>query len=123
MTKPIDEMVAVFGGTGLWADEDEIRAALEAVLAIAERQWQERIAEAFQRGWWRGQHQLCPRCGVELAQEVAEEERHRYLSTGCLHGDHPYCQGETGSVGVKTPAQCKFCSAPCVCPCHQDGAS
>ena len=52
---------------------------------------------------------------------------HLYLSTGCLHGDvllpdgqtgHAYCQGETGAVGAKTPAVCKFCAAPCQCPCH-----
>lgn len=52
---------------------------------------------------------------------------HVYLSTGCLHGDmrlpdgrtgHEYCQGETGAVGAKTPAVCKFCKAPCQCECH-----
>ena len=53
---------------------------------------------------------------------------HIYFSTGCRHGDmvlpdgrtgHEYCQGETGAVGAKTPAQCKFCAAPCRCDCHQ----
>jgi hypothetical protein len=43
---------------------------------------------------------------------------HRYLSTSCLHGDHSYCQGKTGLSGAKTPARCKFCHAPCICPCH-----
>ncbi|MFF5473375.1 hypothetical protein [Streptomyces achromogenes] len=54
---------------------------------------------------------------------------HIYLSTGCLHGDlvlpdgrtgHQYCQGDTGQAGAKSPAQCKFCATPCVCPCHQE---
>ncbi|MFJ3699548.1 hypothetical protein ACIPW9_36400 [Streptomyces sp. NPDC090052] len=47
---------------------------------------------------------------------------HWYLSTGCLHGEHAYCQGETGQAGAKTPAQCKFCAAPCQCTCHHPGA-
>lgn len=44
---------------------------------------------------------------------------HEYLSTGCLHGDHAYCQGTTGAVGAKRPAECKFCGAPCICDCHK----
>ncbi|NUR04229.1 MAG: hypothetical protein HOY79_49335 [Streptomyces sp.] len=47
---------------------------------------------------------------------------HRYLSTGCLHDQHDYCQSHTGLSGAKTPAQCKFCKAPCLCPCHQEPA-
>lgn len=43
---------------------------------------------------------------------------HVYLSTGCLHGEHTYCQSTTGSNGAKSPATCKFCTAPCVCDCH-----
>lgn len=43
---------------------------------------------------------------------------HRYLSTGCFHGDHKYCQSATGQSGEKEPARCKFCEAKCVCPCH-----
>lgn len=43
---------------------------------------------------------------------------HVYLSTGCLHGNHGYCQGKDGFVGPKMPAICKFCSAPCSCVCH-----
>ncbi|MEV8477877.1 hypothetical protein [Streptomyces sp. NPDC051173] len=45
--------------------------------------------------------------------------RHVYLSTGCLHGDHEYCNGNTGANGTKVPASCKFCAAPCQCACHQ----
>lgn len=61
---------------------------------------------------------------------------HLYLSTGCLHGKHDYCKSPRvthqplarradGMVVVdnpttmpKRPAECKFCGAPCVCPCH-----
>lgn len=44
---------------------------------------------------------------------------HVYLSTGCLHGEHWYCQSPNTSVGHnKKPATCKFCDAPCICPCH-----
>lgn len=48
----------------------------------------------------------------------AEETEHRYLSTACLHNEHGYCQADTGLSGTKTPAQCKFCAAPCQCACH-----
>lgn len=43
---------------------------------------------------------------------------HVYLSTSCLHNEHGYCQSERGVTGDKTPAQCKFCAAPCICTCH-----
>lgn len=49
----------------------------------------------------------------------AEPEPHVYLSTGCLHGDHAYCQSMTGLNGAKRPASCKKCGAKCICPCHQ----
>jgi hypothetical protein len=45
---------------------------------------------------------------------------HEYLSTGCLHGEHSYCQSWTGQSGLKTPGECKFCMAKCVCGCHQE---
>ncbi|MGH3382375.1 MAG: hypothetical protein ACRDP6_47365 [Actinoallomurus sp.] len=45
---------------------------------------------------------------------------HAYLSTSCLHGRHVYCQAATGSQGPKTPSRCKFCTAPCLCPCHEE---
>lgn len=44
---------------------------------------------------------------------------HRYLSTGCLHGDHAYCQNKQGQAGPKRPGRCKFCAAPCRCRCHR----
>ncbi|MFD8254954.1 hypothetical protein [Streptomyces werraensis] len=48
---------------------------------------------------------------------------HVYLSTGCRHGDHTYCQNHTGLSGQKTPATCKFCGAPCICGCHRPNAT
>ncbi|MFJ6073669.1 hypothetical protein ACIQFU_22980 [Streptomyces sp. NPDC093065] len=47
-------------------------------------------------------------------------DNHVYLSTGCLHGEHAYCQSHTGHSGTKTPAACKFCAAPCTCGCHTE---
>lgn len=55
--------------------------------------------------------------------EGAESGEHVYLSTGCLHGDHAYCQAKAGAVGAKTSATCKFCAAPCVCTCHGGSAA
>lgn len=55
-------------------------------------------------------------------------EEHIYLSTSCLHGDlvlpdgrtgHEYCKSEANPTGPKIPSVCKFCQAPCVCPCHK----
>jgi hypothetical protein len=45
---------------------------------------------------------------------------HVYLSTGCWHGDHDYCQSMTGLNGAKRPAECKKCRAKCICGCHTD---
>lgn len=58
---------------------------------------------------------------------MTDHTKHRYLSTGCLHGDmilpdgrtgHEYCQGDTGHAGSKRPAECKFCGTRCICDCH-----
>ncbi len=49
-----------------------------------------------------------------------EPGEHRYLSTGCLHDRHDYCQSMTGYQGEKRPGKCKFCDAACVCPCHEE---
>jgi hypothetical protein len=50
---------------------------------------------------------------------ATSNDPHIYLSTGCYHGDHAYCQAMTGLNGAKRPGLCKFCSAPCQCFCHQ----
>lgn len=61
---------------------------------------------------------------VELRAALAEPgpataaAGHAYLSTGCYHGDHTYCQSMTGLNGAKRPASCKFCQASCRCGCH-----
>lgn len=54
--------------------------------------------------------------------EIVTEGEHRYLSTGCLHGEHAYCQAMTGQQGEKRPGRCKFCDAQCVCDCHAEPA-
>lgn len=53
-----------------------------------------------------------------MATPAAGTDGHVYLSTSCLHGGHGYCAATVGAAGPKTSAQCKFCSTPCVCPCH-----
>lgn len=50
-----------------------------------------------------------------------EPHTHAYLSTGCLHGEHTYCQSMTGQQGKKRPGRCKFCDARCSCSCHGEG--
>ena len=53
-------------------------------------------------------------------RDIAAGGEHVYLSTGCLHGDHEYCKADRATVGVaKEPACCKFCTAPCICECHE----
>jgi len=46
---------------------------------------------------------------------------HEYLSTGCLHDAHEYCNLATlrADGTRKRPARCKFCDAPCICDCHR----
>lgn len=53
---------------------------------------------------------------------VAEDrtEKHVYLSTGCLHDNHEYCQSMTGIQGSKRGGKCKHCDAQCVCTCHTE---
>lgn len=73
-----------------------------------------------------GGYVTCPRIGCTepwsastlLEHPARDKGTHRYLATSCHHGKHTYCQGTTGLAGAKTPAVCKFCGAPCICPCH-----
>lgn len=37
-------------------------------------------------------------------------DRHIYLSTYCIHGNHEACR-----------LTCKTCEQPCVCGCHEEG--
>lgn len=57
---------------------------------------------------------------AELGAALRPERQgvHRYLSTGCLHGDHAYCKNMTGLNGAKRPGSCKHCGARCICGCH-----
>lgn len=79
MIKVTDEMRAAVRRRMGVPDDVEMdpwmEPAIADVLSIVERQQQEAYGEAYQAGWWRGQHQLCPRCGVELDREVAAERR------------------------------------------------
>lgn len=70
--------------------------------------------------------------------DILPDGTHNYLSTACLHGGdgHRYCvaptvtrDGDWSVIGPsyssardepKSPARCKFCSARCRCPCHQE---
>lgn len=61
---------------------------------------------------------LIGRLAVALTRLAHRLGTHWYLSTGCLHSEHGYCQGKTGKAGAKTPAKCKFCGASCQCDCH-----
>lgn len=54
----------------------------------------------------------------QKAAAATEATGHQYLSTGCLHGQHGYCQSNTGLAGAKKPSRCKWCDAHCQCPCH-----
>lgn len=55
---------------------------------------------------------------AEPGPTTTQTTGHVYLSTGCYHGDHAYCQSMTGLNGAKRPGVCKFCQAACQCECH-----
>lgn len=57
---------------------------------------------------------------IHLTRYAHRHGVHPYLSTGCLHGDHDYCQNMTGLAGAKRPGECKHCGAKCRCGCHHD---
>lgn len=61
------------------------------------------------------------RVAITAYNGYTEHTDHHYLSTGCRHGEHGYCQSNTGSQGQKRPAECKFCGSKCVCSCHTPG--
>jgi len=62
---------------------------------------------------------LAGRLATTLTRYACRRGTHHYLATSGLHSEHAYCQGATGKAGAKQPAVCKFCKAPCVCPCHR----
>lgn len=63
---------------------------------------------------------LIGRLAVALTRLAHRLGAHVYLSTSCLHEEHEYCQAQQGRAGVKNPAECKFCEAPCTCGCHKE---
>lgn len=67
---------------------------------------------------------LIGRLAVTLTRFAYRHGHHEYLSTGCLHGDHAYCQTQARRYDgtTKTAAVCKFCSAGCQCLCHHEEA-
>lgn len=114
------EVVADEGGQAgvvrlLMGQRDEAREQVRRVLALADRldtngdEPGDGIARLAAREI---------RTAVQ-GDQPAEPTGHVYLSTGCLHGEHGYCQSMTGLAGQKRPGQCKWCSARCVCSCHQ----
>lgn len=57
---------------------------------------------------------------ITMLKKLTQENGHVYLSTSCLHDKHHYCRSAVGQAGPKVPGVCKFCKAPCICPCHKD---
>ncbi|MFE9372277.1 hypothetical protein ACFYM2_21255 [Streptomyces sp. NPDC006711] len=79
------------------------------------------------------QPESCPCSALQALRARLVDERHghhAYLSTGCLHGDHSYCQTQAKRYdgSTKTAATCKFCESAddrgghCVCRCHREGS-
>ena len=58
----------------------------------------------------------------DAAADRPPADGHTYLSTGCRHGEHGYCQSHTGLSGAKKPSVCKFCGAHCICGCHKEAS-
>lgn len=68
---------------------------------------------------------------IDVVEVAPDGTTHTYWSTHCRHGNHDACSavtlsGGTGHTGIgpatfipRNPAQCKTCSAPCICPCHK----
>jgi hypothetical protein len=84
--------------------------------------------EADRRGYQRGVIEgIFPRnAKVDV---IWPDGTHRYWSTHCRHGIHVLCSAER-LLGMhpeqhvltaveRKPAQCKTCSAPCICDCHK----
>ncbi|MGW5291526.1 hypothetical protein [Streptomyces bacillaris] len=99
------------------AELREQRARLIASTGLTETVLRE-CAEAFQL--YPEHHDIWATVeGIDyLLGEARKDAPHVYLSTGCLHGEHAYCQSMTGQQGEKRPGRCKFCDARCTCPCH-----
>lgn len=74
---------------------------------------QAKVSEAFTCS-------LCETLGMRPVVPEEHTDGHIYLSTGCLHDDHKYCQSMTGIQGSKRGGKCKHCDAQCICTCHTE---
>lgn len=97
--------------------------ALDQVVEPLARAWRARhplhaIESAKIRGAWPELAEMLDRVGAVELPVGPETGDHVYLSTGCRHDEHDYCRSDAGTGGTKIPAQCKFCAAACICPCH-----
>jgi hypothetical protein len=106
---------------------DELLGMRVVQAVEADRYWQARFTVTCNWVDLPYIHRILARVGerepaAQPAQPVSEEQPHKYLSTGCFHENHAYCQSNTGANGAKVPATCKFCAAPCICICHCHGA-
>lgn len=97
----------------VWSHEPGVRRVLWVVLAVG--------VLALATLLTRLEVLLRSRKAVPVAGGVGAAAAHVYLSTGCLHGEHAYCQSMTGQQGEKRPGRCKFCDARCTCACHTEG--
>ncbi|WP_327377978.1 hypothetical protein OG393_30870 [Streptomyces sp. NBC_01216] len=77
-------------------------------------------ADLDRAGWTQAAIARRIRAALDEPHNQPATTGHDYLSTGCLHGRHDYCNNTRGIAGPKTPAQCKFCAAQCVCHCHSE---
>jgi hypothetical protein len=59
---------------------------------------------------------------VDVVEDAPDGVTHTYWSTHCRHGSHSGCKATTlAGGGLRRPAQCKICAAPCICDCHNPG--
>lgn len=101
------------------ADEraEKAEAALDRVREVLS--FAEQVAATSGPGPASAATAIADRLSAALTPPADQPDAHVYLSTACHHGEHAYCQSSTGLAGAKKAASCKFCGAPCRCPCHQ----
>lgn len=100
-----------------WEQQRKRADRAEAALALV----RSLVDECEARGVSSGYPLTVTRLRDALDQPGPATAGHRYLSTGCWHGDHAYCQSMTGLNGSKRPGECKHCQAKCTCGCHRPG--
>jgi hypothetical protein len=90
------------------ACEAQRQAALSAVQAWAEETDLTAALGSFGDGYRHAQRDAQAALALDqiAAREASEQldsGTHVYLSTGCLHGDHAYCQAKAGAAGANDP--------------------